>query len=208
MKLIKELKSRKVTSLNGNTRTRRFAMFECDTCGNIEERKRDDGLKQKRCCGGKSLIAHRGSPLYNRFVGMTQRCRDSNAINYKNYGGRGISVCREWRNFDNFAKWSLENGFREDLQLNRIDNNGHYCPSNCNYITRAENAQNTRANIHTPSEIRQIREDYSSGRYTTTELSKKYNDSRGNIHNIISGRSWRNITQDEVEGCMVSIKVI
>ena len=85
-----------------------------------------------------------------RHNGMIARCYKKNHNYYKNYGGRGISVCDEWRGsngFENFLKWSLENGFKEELQLDRIDNNGNYEPSNCRWIDRKTNMRNTRNNV-------------------------------------------------------------
>ncbi len=190
MELIKELPSEKVTSKNGISRTRRMAMFECRVCGNEVKRRRGDGIKQKRCCGGRSKYAPKGSKIHNTYIGMTQRCWDKNAINYHNYGGRGITVCKAWRNFDNFAKWAFSNGFKEGLEIDRIDNDKGYCPENCRFVSRAKNQRNKRNNIHTPRDIVQIRLRYSAGGVTMKQLAKEFNDSLGNISNIISKRTW------------------
>ena len=162
-----------------------------DRCGNIVERKKDDGIKQKKCCGGISKIAPKGSPIHNRYIGMMQRCTDKNSISYKNYGARGITICKEWLNFDNFAKWAMDNGFSVDLQLDRIDNNKGYSPDNCRFVTRSENMRNTRNNIHTEGSIAQMRKEYESGELSINQIAKKYSDSRGNIYNILKYRSWK-----------------
>ena len=79
---------------------------------------------------------------------MRNRCNNPNYSGYKNYGGRGISVCKEWNNtetgFGNFYKWAMENGYREDLTLDRIDVNGNYEPSNCRWATMKTQARNQR----------------------------------------------------------------
>ena len=77
--------------------------------------------------------------------GMKARCLNPKSISYKNYGARGISICHEWRSFKAFHEWAIANGYSDGLQLDRIDNEGNYCPSNCRWVTRTENARNTRA---------------------------------------------------------------
>jgi len=121
---------------------------------------------------------------------MTQRCWDKNAISYPRYGGRGITVCKSWRNFDNFAKWALENGFDENLDLDRIDNSKGYYPENCRFITHTENMRNTRVNITNMEEVRKIRRDHKSGKYKVSELVDKYGICKSSIENIIYYRNW------------------
>ncbi len=75
---------------------------------------------------------------------MINRCTDPADKDYGNYGGRGISVCPEWVNdFGAFRDWSLENGYAEDLSLDRIDNDGGYAPINCHWATICEQNRNT-----------------------------------------------------------------
>lgn len=87
------------------------------------------------------------SARLNRIWRMIKnRCMNANTPAYKNYGGRGITICDEWLSYPVFKKWALENGYNDQLTIDRIDVNGNYCPLNCRWVTRFTQAGNTRAN--------------------------------------------------------------
>jgi hypothetical protein len=80
------------------------------------------------------------SKLYKTWIGMKDRCYSKSYKGRHNYGERGIDVCEEWQlSFETFQKWALANGYKEGLTIDRKDNDGDYCPSNCQFITRAAN---------------------------------------------------------------------
>ena len=81
--------------------------------------------------------------LWEIYHGMKKRCLNKNDARYKDYGGRGIEICHEWLlSFDNFADWAKNNGYDDDLTIERINVNGNYEPENCEWITLKQQARN------------------------------------------------------------------
>lgn len=97
---------------------------------------------------GKGNFKHnmRKSKMYQKWTSMKRRCTNPNSVDFKNYGGRGIAVCEEWNEFEPFMEWSLKNGYDDNLELDRKDNNLGYSPNNCRYVTKRENGSNKRNN--------------------------------------------------------------
>lgn len=123
---------------DGRTKDRKLTDFQQGTAG-VSKHVRPD-LRERSLTHGLSW-----HPLYNAYNSMINRCENPNVINYNNYGGRGIKICEEWRNdFKKYYDWCMENGWAEGLSVERIDNNGNYCPDNCKLATRIEQCANKR----------------------------------------------------------------
>ena len=106
--------------------------------------------------------------LRYKWGSMITRCTNPKSRNYINYGKRGITVCDEWRKFSNFFEWSLNNGFKIGLSLDRIDTNKNYCPENCQYITMEAQQQNRRNN-------RSFIDPFDGEELCLAAIAKKYN---------------------------------
>ena len=111
------------------------------SCGCL---KREQDIKNLGILNNHNLTNH---PVYSIWNAMINRCRNSNNSHYKDYGGRGIKVCEEWKSLENFAKWSEESGFKKGLSIERIDVNGNYCPENCAWIPFEKQAINKRNTV-------------------------------------------------------------
>lgn len=167
---------------NGHT-TSTYWLCECE-CGNftsVEASRLKTGytkscgcLRKKR--GNDSIESKR---LYRIWIGMKSRCYNPNANTYEDYGGRGITICDEWKDdFQLFYDWSIKNGYANTLTIDRIDTNLGYSPDNCRWVTMKEQSNNTRKNLeieyngetHTFSEWMDILKLNSSTIYTRIHL--------------------------------------
>lgn len=86
--------------------------------------------------------------LHKAWANMRYRCFNPRCKYYDNYGGRGITICDEWNEFESFMEWSLNNGFADGMSLDRIDVNGNYEPGNCRWVSWEVQENNKRNNSY------------------------------------------------------------
>lgn len=130
----------------------RYARVQCD-CGSPPRYSRVDGLtsgKAQSCgCLHKEVVTTHGAwgtPLFKIWSAMIRRCTKPQDKKYHRYGGRGIKVCERWLNVNNFID-DMTEGYLAGLQIDRIDNDGNYEPSNCQWSTRKQQSRNYSRNV-------------------------------------------------------------
>lgn len=117
----------------------------------LVRKDKEDGYYPENCAFLKIEEANkthgmRWSRLYNIWTQMHQRCTNQKLDHYDRYGGRGITVCKEWIEFEVFAEWAIKNGYKDNLTIDRINVDGNYEPKNCKWSTDVEQQRNKRNN--------------------------------------------------------------
>jgi len=138
--------------------------------------------------------------FYNSWLNMKSRCFRKTNPKYPRYGGRGISVCEDWLNIKNFSKWALENGWEPGKVLDRINNDGNYEPTNCQWISSSENSRKKRTTKISFSQAILIRERLNNGE-NAYDLAKEYG--------VVHGTIWfiqNNFTHVPEGKCTLAIK--
>ena len=134
-----------------------YWLCKCD-CGNEKEilsQHLQRGLIRSCGCLRRDVLSSNSTNhgksktrIYKEWKGIKERCLNSKNNGFKNYGGRGITICKEWLDdFMNFYDWAMKNGYKNDLTIERKDVNGNYCPENCCWIPAHEQPKNTRNNV-------------------------------------------------------------
>jgi len=128
----------------------------------------------------KSNSTHKKSNtlLYGVWSRMRNRCNNNNNQRYEYYGSRGITICSEWDNFQNFYDWAIKNGYSKNLTIDRIDNDGNYEPSNCRWATWGQQQNNRSDNIYL---------EYNGNKLSMKEIA----DIEGVTYKAIASRYYR-----------------
>jgi len=120
----------------------KYARYRCE-CGNEFICKAYQEPPQRTCATCRAHFTSQYPRLYGIYGAMKSRCNNPKNQAYARYGGRGIRVCDEWSRFNAFVFWALNNGYSDNLTIERIDHDGNYCPDNCTWIPMSEQALNT-----------------------------------------------------------------
>lgn len=127
----------------------------------------------------------RDKRIHSIWLGMRYRCNSKGSRVYKDYGGRGIKVCPQWDDFYEFQEWAISHGYSADKSIDRINNDGDYCPENCRWVTMKIQGQNRRnSRLYT----------YQGETLTISEWSRR----TGICWNTIKDRIMRGLPPDEV----------
>ncbi len=162
---INRLTIKEIYSKNIGSQNKTYAKVECDcdaktifdtlltnivnehtkSCGCLKVEIQRELARKRNYKHGKSSKNNR---LFRIWCGMKARCYIPSSTGYKNYGGRGVSICDEWRyDFLVFEKWAIENGYENSLTIERKNVNGNYEPDNCSWISKKQQSRNTRDSL-------------------------------------------------------------
>ena len=166
--------------------------------------------------------------LYKIWSNIKSRCFTETTTEYENYGGRGITVCDEWKDsYEAFRDWAINNGYNDNLTIERINVNGNYCPENCKWATNIEQANNTRTNhfitykdeTHTLTEWSRILEiprarlQYRINKMTVEEaFTKPFNNNASGVIGVSWGNTYNkwmasiNIDKKQLDWEVIKIK--
>lgn len=165
-------------------------LCKCD-CGNEKGICRRDLLQGSTISCGcysreesrKRLTKHGkyGTRIHYIWASMVQRCCDSSNTSYKRYGAIGIRVCEEWKDFNKFYEWAMQNGYSDDLSIDRINNKDGYYPQNCRWVTAKVQANNRTTNL-----IFEL----NGEKLTLAQISEKYGINYQCLHKRIKKYKW------------------
>ena len=145
----------------------RFGLYKCGFCGTdfkantysvVQGKIKSCGCYQKqRVKESKTTHTLTNSRIYNTWAKLKDRVLNPKNTHYQYYGGRGIIICDDWKNdFISFYDWAMSNGYSDELSIDRIDNDGNYCPENCRWTTRTIQARNQRIQKNNTSGYRGV----------------------------------------------------
>lgn len=140
---------------------------------------------------------YHGTAIYNVWGKMVSRCQRENSTDWKHYGGRGISVCDEWRHHpDSFCRWASLTGYKKGLMLDRIDNDKGYSPENCRWVTMLESNRNKRTVYLDVDKAEEIKLRSLSGQ-RGCDIADAMGIPRTAVYSVLEGRAWKDASMQE-----------
>jgi len=156
------------------------------SCGCLQK----ELMSKRTMTHGLSLKNGKETRLHRIWENMKARCLTETHQSYKNYGDRGIMVCDEWLDYKVFYDWAMSNGYKNNLTIDRVDNDGDYTPDNCKWVKKGHQGRNQRSTKLTIDDARDIRCLSSQG-YSQQRIADIYGISKWHIQNIIKNRRWK-----------------
>lgn len=201
MEFIKDLGMRFPTDTS--KRKYRFGLYKCHCGAEVEADtasvKRGTTKQCKSCAmktarsSSKGTLSHgdTGTRLHNIWNNMRDRCTRVSHPHFQHYGGKGITVCEEWKDYSVFKTWALSTGYTEHLTIERKDNNLGYNPNNCKWATRKEQSNNQSFSIlnnFTKEELIVIQNEYLTTSLSKQEFCNLKNISDVSLYKLLDGR--------------------
>ena len=202
---------------SSNKKTR-FGIYKCGFCG-TEFKARTSSVKfgytkscgcyQKKCKAEGMNRKHNltNTRLYNTWSKLKDRVLNPKSKDYYNYGGRGITICDEWKNdFMTFYNWAMSNRYSDELSIDRIDNDGNYCPENCRWATRTIQQRNQRMQKNNTSGYKGVYYRKDRNKYTAQISVNRKNKRLGQFQTVIEGAIAYNnyIIENNLEGFILN----
>jgi transcription elongation factor Elf1 len=176
--------------------------YQCPYCNNSFLSTKTNSKKRSSC--GCTYIGHNGnmikrhglsySLIYRKWKSMLDRTnmKSKNDHYKKSYRDKNIGVCDEWRNFGVFYKWSMENGYNDNFQIDRIRNSEGYSPENCHWVLPKENVRNRDSTILNVESVKEIRKLLKQG-CRMCDLARRYSVTTSAIYSIKKYVTWKEI---------------
>ena len=176
-----------IFATENSNRKYRFGIYKCGFCG-TKFKASTGNIKNKHTiscgCYNKRRVSetHKthglwSTKLYNIWGEIKRRTLNPKNKSYIDYGGRGITICDEWLDIRNFYNWAISNDYSEELSIDRIDNDGNYCPENCRWTTKSIQARNRRIQKSNKSGFKGVCFSKIEGKFSSriTILNKRIN---------------------------------
>ena len=195
----------------------RYGIYKCGFCGEefrttinnvVQGKTRSCGCYMKR----RASETHKThgkchTRLYTIWAKLKDRTLNPKNKQYNDYGGRGITICDEWKNdFMSFYNWAMENGYSDELSIDRIDNDGSYYPENCRWTTKSIQARNTRISKNNTSGFRGVSYNKGNNKYKAQIRINKKKINLGYFQTPVEGAIAYNnyILENNLEGFILN----